>query len=223
MECTIHSCYDTGMYHLNQRVHSTWFVTVGCIGLLIGIALARYVGQISFMFFIAGGVAILFSLLHRHAWMFVFVALGAVIIGLWRGGLEMQALSVYGLAIGKVATVSAKVSADPQIVNGSKQAVALTNISTQHTALSGTIYVTLGDNPKLRREDKITVSGKLAPGYGNYAASMYDAKLQNVERPNDIFLNARDAFSEALRKVIAEPMASLGGWFFGWPKKRAAK
>lgn len=198
------------MYYLKQRVHLTWFVTVGCIGLLIGVALARYVGQVSFMFFIAGGVAALLGLLRRHAWMFALVALGAVMIGLWRGGLEMQALGVYGPAIGKAATLSGKVSADPQIVNGSKQAIALTNISVQNTALSGTVYVTLGDNPKLRREDKITVSGKVSPGYGNYAASMYDATLKNVERPNDLFLNARDTFGEALKKVIAEPMASLG-------------
>ncbi len=167
-------------------------------------------GFVSSVFLVAGCIAVLFGIWRRHAWMFGLVVIGAVMIGLWRGGLEMRALGSYGGVTGKVVTLTGKVSADPQVVNGIKQAVALTGVSSQDATRHGVIYVTIGDNPKLRRNDKITVSGRLLPGNGNYAASMYDAKAQNVERPNDIFLNARDALGRAVRRVVVDPMASLG-------------
>lgn len=197
------------MYFLSQRVHPTWFITIGCIGLLVGIAAARFVGPASFLFCIAGGVLVILSLLRQRAWLLVLIAIGAIMIGLWRGGLELQSRSVFQYAMGKVVTLAGSISADPQLTNG-KQAVTLQGVSIKGAQYGGTIYVTLGETPKLRREDKITVTAQLAPSYGTYVASMYDAKLQSVERPNNIFLHVRDMFGEALRKVVAEPMASLG-------------
>ena len=206
-------CYDTHMYFLGQRVHPTWFVTIGCIGLLVGVAGARYVGQVSVLFLAAGGAAVLLGFLRRHAWMFALVLVGAGMIGLWRGGLEAQALGVYAGMIGKQVTLTGKIAGDPQIVDGGKQSVAMTGITIKNQRVAGAVRVTLGETPKLRREDRVTVGAVLSAGYGTYAAVMYDARLEKIERPEDIFLNARDGLSVALRTAMSEPMASLGVGF----------
>lgn len=198
------------MYVLKQRVHATWFLTIGCVGLLIGIALARYTGQTSILFVVAGGLAALLAFVRRHAWMLGFVLVGAAMVGLWRGGLEMQAAGAYRQVIGKTVTITGKVSADPQAANGDKQAIVLANVSVNGAGLHGTIYATVGDSPKLRRGDKVTIIGNTLAGYGNYDASMYDATIQNVQRAKDIFLDVRDALGVAIRTAVAEPMASLG-------------
>lgn len=201
------------MYFLSQRVHPTWLITAGCIGLLAGIASSHFIGAVSLMFCFAGMTAVLLALLRRHAWMFLLVVVGAFMIGLWRGGLELQALSAYTGVTGKVVTLSGKVTSDPQGANGNRQAVVVADVTINNEHFSGTVRIMLGEQPALRREDRVMVEAKLVPGYGNYTAVMYDGKLIKVERPDDTFLNIRDAFSGALRKVIAEPMASLGVGF----------
>ena len=197
------------MYILKQRVHPTWMLTVLCVGLLAGVACARLCGPVTPMFAIAGGVAILFCFWRQHAWMFALMLCGGMLVGLWRGGLEMQGLSVYKSAIGTTTTITGIVSADPQMARG-KQAVSLDAITAGGRRIAGTVYATTNETPVLRRGDVVTLHGKVTDGHGNYAASMYLASIKKAERPNNVFLDIRDSFSAALRAVIAEPMASLG-------------
>lgn len=162
------------------------------------------------MFFMAGGVAVILSLLGKRAWMLALIVVGSIMIGAWRGGVEMQSLGAYGRMIGQKITLTGVVGADPQAAEADAQAVALTKVEIQRTDYGGTIYATLVEAPQLRRGDKLSLEARLSPGYGPYAASAYGGRLLGVERPVDIFLEMRDAFSGALREVMGEPMASLG-------------
>lgn len=198
------------MYALKQRVHPTWLLTVLCIGLLAGVALARYVPPQSFLLALAGATAVVFGFWRRHAWLLVLVAMGGTMIGVWRGGLEMQGLAAYQSIVGTTATITGTVNADPQSAKANRQGLSMTDVTIAGHSLPGTVYVAVADTPLLRRDDRVTVTGKVTAGYSNYAATMYQASLQQVARPHNIFLDLRDRFSAAVRVVIAEPMASLG-------------
>lgn len=66
-----------------------------------------------------------------------------------------------------------------------------------------------------RRSDKIKVEGKLSEGFGNFSASMYSAKILEINRSAgaDIMLDFRDWFSGKISASISEPASSLGAGF----------
>ncbi len=197
------------MQWLKQRVHASWFIAAGCIGVLVGVALSRAVGPVGVVFLATGSFALVLGMWRRELWMGALVVTGGCMVGMWRGGLAVEALNVYPQLIGKSLTISGRVSADPQPARGGV-AVALNGIHTVGHDIAGMIYAVLPNEVSVRREDTITVRGVLAPGYGTYAASMYTAALQQVVRPKNIFLDMRDTFTAAVRRAIPEPMASLG-------------
>lgn len=197
------------MYVLKQRVHPTWMLTVMCAGLLVGIALARYVGPITWATAIAGSIAIIFSFWHCRVWMFSIAISGTVLLGLWRGGLEVQSLTAHTYTVGARVTVTGRIAEDPSI-KGGKQALSLDSVHAGATQLGGKLYVTVNENPQLRRDDEVTVKGAITEGYGNYAATIYLAEVKSVNRPHNVFLDVRDTLGTALRTVLQEPMASLG-------------
>lgn len=173
-------------------------------------ALARYYGAASYLFLLSGLGLIALSFWRRHAWMFALIFLGGVMIGLWRGGLEMEGLAVYANAIGKTTTITGRVSADLQAATRGGQAITVTDIVAAGQHINGTLYVTTKDQPKLRRDDTVTIHGKLTPSQGTYAASIYDASITQLERPTNIALDVRDTFSDATSKALPGLEASLG-------------
>lgn len=185
-------------------------LTAVCAGLVAGVALARLCGPTPALFAVAGFMLITFAFLVRHGWMVMLVIVGGIFVGLWRGGLELTQLSAYQAVMGKNATITGSITIDPQVVNGSKQAVSIGNIMIAGQHLNGNVYVTSDEMPKLRRDDSVTIQGKITEGYGTYAATVYLASIKKVERPHNVFLTIRDSFSAALRQVLPEPLASLG-------------
>lgn len=85
--------------------------------------------------------------------------------------------------------------------------------------LSGTVYVQLsGKTPDLLRSDRITLSGKLNPGFGTFVASMFRPELISVTRagPGDIFARLKNWFSDRVHTFIQSPEADLGlGYLMG--------
>lgn len=196
-----------------QGVHASWLIAAGCIGIVGGIALSRLAGVVGVIFLAAGSGALAISLWRQRLWMVALAISGGLMIGMWRGGMALSALTVYRPLMGKTVSLTGQVNTDPQPTNGGAWAVSLTNILIRNVACAGTINVTLPDNINLRRDDTLTVTGVLAPGYGNYAANMFTPKLVASTRPHNIFLDTRDSFTTAIKQVLAEPMASLGVGF----------
>lgn len=185
-------------------------LTALCGALLLGIAVAQYVPIVPVLCMVCGIVLIVLSFWHHRVWMFTLVIIGGLFVGLWRGGLELSGVAMYKNAIGKTTVITGTVSADPQTASRGGQAVTITKVFAGTHQLDGTVYVTLGETPKLRRDDAITVKGMLATGYGNNAAAIYDAAILQVARPKNVALEVRDTFDDATRQALSEPAASLG-------------
>ena len=198
------------MYLLKQRVHPTWMFTATCAGLLVGIALAQAIPWVPAPFAIIGCALVGIGLWQHRAWMFTLAIAGGLLIGAWRGGLEVQGVAVYKGMIGKEVTLTGQVSADPQAASRGGQSISVTHVGIHGWSLEGTVYATVGETPVLRRDDKVTLQGVLSEAKGNYAAAVYDATIVKVDRPQNFALDMRDGFNAAVRGVLPEPEASLG-------------
>lgn len=151
------------------------------------------------------------SLKSRRWYACVLIVVAGMILGMLRGSLFNEALSVLKTSIGHEVTMTGRIVQDPTLKKGSN--VWQTEIDRLHvgdTKLAGTVYLTTLSDEAVKRGDSITVSGRLLDGFGSFQASMYRAELVHVERPDDAFLAARDSFAEAVRRVMPEPEASLG-------------
>lgn len=89
-------------------------------------------------------------------------------------------------------------------------------------APSSKIYITLSTNLKTaetpQRSDRLTITGELNSGFGNYIGTMYRPEIVGVSRasPGDFFLGIRDWFSSQVRTYLSEPEAGLGlGYLVG--------
>jgi competence protein ComEC len=149
----------------------------------------------------------------------IFLIIGGCVMGLSRGGVTHQELAPYTRIVGRQVTLQGTVSEDIDIGKSGELVMRLKDIRINNHALAGTVWISSGAKKvDIRRSDSVTVKGKLATGFGSFAGSMYRAALVKVERlvPGDQALQARDWFSDGVRRAISEPEASLGvGYLVG--------
>lgn len=204
------------MYFFRRRIHPTWIFTVACVGMVAGIAACRLTGQVTIVWLVAGLVALLFSLWQKRAWVILVALLAGMMIGLWRGGLEIGELQEYQPVFGEVKSVKGVVATDPDVKNEARS-FCLSSVGIDGASPNGRLRVTINSNQPIRREDRLIVKGELAPANTvTLIGVIYKAELISVERPKNIILDVRDWFGAAVRSVVDEPMASLGlGFLLG--------
>lgn len=148
----------------------------------------------------------------------MLAVVSGMLIGLWRGSVEQVGLVNYQQLIGNHITLTGKISEDPDIDKRGQTVVRLSDIRFESHELPGTVWVTLDKNEVIRRSDNIAISGKLAEGFGGFAAVMYRADIEKVERPvpGDVAVGLRDWFAERVRLHMPETEAALGlGYLLG--------
>lgn len=209
------------LWQLRRRVHVSWLIALWCGVFVIGVALVPGIDQVQF----AGGVWLLLGIIlgivslwrHRIYIMPVAVASG-LMIGLWHGSLARSQLNVYTKLIGMTVTVQGTVTDDPDVGKSHEMLLRLGNVRIDGHAVAGSIWVSASGQNDIRRSDAVTVRGKLANGFGSFAAAMYRAQIAKVERPEpgDVARQVRDGFGDKVRQAIDEPEVSLGlGYLVG--------
>jgi competence protein ComEC len=130
-----------------------------------------------------------------------------------------EELVPYSRITGHRIVLNGAVTEDVDIGKNGELVMRLKDIQVDGHAIQGNVWVSSsGKKVDVRRSDRVTVKGKLAEGFGSFAASMYRAVLVKVERaePGDQALKVRDWFSDGVRRAIVEPEASLGvGYLVG--------
>ncbi len=197
-----------------KRFHISVLLAWLGLGLLAGTFLGQFVGVLSW-WLVAPLLVVGLAALHDRHWyacgLIVLVGLG---LGLLRGGSFLHELEALDGFAGKQMTLSGTISQDPVLKNGSNMWQAqMTNVRVSEKQFTGEIFASIVSDEVLKRGDKVTVSGRALAGFGSFRLSMFRAELRHVERPNDIFLDARDTFSSGVRNVVPEPEASLGVGF----------
>jgi competence protein ComEC len=206
---------------LRRKIHVSWMLAVFSLSIVIGVIAAQYVppGWFHSIIWLSLGLGlIILGVWRGKLYALIFVVLAGGLIGLWRGSLSASQLAPYRSLIGHTVNVRGTVSEDADIGKDNELVLRLGNISVNNHELAGAIWVSASTTADVKRSDIVTVKGELGVGFGSFAASMYRATLEKVQRPEpgDVARQVRDGFADNVRKTIAEPEASLGiGYLLG--------
>lgn len=196
----------------------SWLIAMASFGVIVGTILAQgwgeWFGSISWLFV---GI-LLFGIVfwRRRIYMLLVIFIAGGLIGLWRGSNDQYQLQPYKKIIGHEAIITGKVSEDADLGKGGELVLRLTDIKVNDHSLIGMVWVSTRTHHEVKRSDVATVKGKITEGFGNFAASMYFAEVQKVQKIDDGAREVRDEFAGHIRQAIPEPEASLGiGYLVG--------
>lgn len=197
-----------------NKIHSSWLVAWASIGTLVGIAavglLPSRLHGLAWLVLALGLVCLAFFN-SRNAGLLIAIIAG-LILGLYRGSAAMQDLSGYKVYFGREVVLVGQLSEDASQSSSGQQRLKLKNVIVEGNNLPGEIWVSLKTVSQVKRSDKVILSGTISEGFGNFAASMYGADLQEIIRSGhvDPARDVRDWFADKIRLSIPEPQASLG-------------
>ena len=207
--------------YARREVHCSWVVAVVASGIVCGVIGSQTILMPDRGIWAVVAVLLLvFCFSHRRIYILIVAFLAGGIIGLWRGGELYQSLLPYHRLTGAKVVVQGSISED---IEKGKRGEIVMRVNVKHVdgiSMGGSIWVTADHvaGMDLKRSDIVTVRGKLSPGFGSFAASMYSAAIEKVvhPEPGNVALQARDYFAEKIRMAVDEPEASLGiGYLVG--------
>ncbi|MDB5165704.1 MAG: rane protein of unknown function [Candidatus Saccharibacteria bacterium] len=206
---------------LRKRVHISWMIALLCLGVVIGVVAVRYISGVilfSAAWLFCGVTVFCFTAWKPYVGFVPVVIMAGTMMGLWRGSIDQVKLTVYERLIGVTMTIEGRVAEDVDLNSRNESVVRLSELSAKGHALPGTIYVTTKSTADIKRGDRVRMKGKVADGFGTFPATIYQAHVVQVQRPEpgDIARQVRDWFADAIRTAIPEPQASLGiGYLVG--------
>jgi competence protein ComEC len=194
-----------------RRFHVSYLLAWLGGGLLVGLMVGReHVIDANAPVLFVGLILALGALRSRRWWAVIAVVLAGVSLGMLRGSTVQQQYDAYKPLLTQSVTVEGVMSGDAQRASSGRQKITLTGIVVGNKQYRGEIFVTVFGNSQLKRGDHVTVRGTLREGFAAYAATLSSGKVTEVKRGNDVIRDIRERFSESVRAVVIEPMASLG-------------
>lgn len=145
----------------------------------------------------------------------LLIIIAGLICGLWRGGGLITSQKPLLNKVGQIVSLNGRVSEDPTFGLDGDLRFRLSGVSLGAEDMGGDVWVSASERIDLKRSDKVTIEGRLSEGFGAITASMYRARILNVERADyaDVARDIRDSFAGGIRKAVQEPQASLGAGF----------
>lgn len=194
-----------------KRFHVSYLLAWLCLGLLIGLFAGRtIVADTNALLIMTSLVLILGAVRSRRWWSIGLIILAGGLLGMTRGVTVQSDYRIYESLLNQHVVMQGKLSGDAQNGTGNRQKITLSTVHIENTKLPGEVFVTLYSDAKLKRGDIITIQGTMRDGFASYGAALSGAKIITIERGSDVIRDIRERFSEALRAVVIEPMASLG-------------
>lgn len=199
--------------NLKLPVHKSWIVASSAAGIVAGLALSHQLTVLASWPWVLVGLGLLIgaTILSRRV-VLPLAILAGLLIGGARGATDLEKQAVWSGAIGQTVTLRGTVVEDIDRGKNGEITLRLANLRYKNRPLSGEVWLSLSGEAPIRRSDIIQVEVLLRDGFGSFVASGYKAELVDLVRPKhgDVALDVRDWFADAVRKVIDEPMASLG-------------
>lgn len=148
----------------------------------------------------------------RTVWLIALSICAGLLIGVWRGSLELNYRDEYRPYLGQTVLVEGSVQEDVSLGEQGDLRLYLHHVRIDGTVQHGNIWVNTVSRLDIRRGDVLTVQGVLNTGFGGVAASMYRAQLLTASRPypGDVARRVRDWFASGVRTAVKDPEASLG-------------
>lgn len=199
---------------MRKKIHPSWLIAWFCLSSIAGIAaslkLSDGFGYLGWTF--CGVSLLIFGLVIRHQWVVGLVIAAGLIVGLSRGGISQINLQAYEPLLNNEVKVHGIVAEDTALSSDGEQRVKLKNIQINSQSMPGEIWISTVSHWEIKRSDQVAAEGRLSPGFGSFAGTIYRADVVSVERimNADPARDIRDKFASAARRVINEPEASLG-------------
>lgn len=205
---------------LKRKIHVSWLIALCCVGIFIGVFLARYVGdsyESLTVNLIIATLFIIMTLWKKYIYLIPLLIVGGVLFGLWRGSAVQAELTRFKPFYGNSIYLGGTVKDDVDTGTSNQLVIRLDNIRIDSKELPGVLWITSA-SADIKRGDKLLLHGILKEGFGNFSGVIYRANIDKIihPQPGDIARVIRDWFADAVRKVIPDPEASLGvGYLVG--------
>lgn len=208
--------------HVMRRgIHTSWLVAVACVGMAMGVVMSQYLpqglfGSISWL--LTATALMGFVAWRRLVWAIPIAIVAGLLLGFWRGSVERAQLDIYDSLYGQTIVIEGAIGEDLDINARGQFVVRLHAIVVDDVEYPGMIWVTFENAAGIKRGDRVIAQGRVSEGFGSFNAAMYQANIIDIrsDSDNDIALQARDGFAEAVRRAVPEPEASLGvGYLVG--------
>lgn len=172
--------------YLKRRLHTSWLVAWSAGAVVVGVAMSRTLEPRLFDSSAWLGAALVLGLVsfwRPTVWKVSTVIAAGLLLGLVRGSHEQSKLAVYDNITGGEVTVRGAVSEDADVNKDGAVVLRLKNVSINGHDASGKLYVSLGSRPSIQRSDEVVLKGKIAEGFGSFAATLYRPDIISVSRP----------------------------------------
>ena len=201
---------------LGKQVHQSWLAVWLSVGIVAGVVLGMVfrVNYFASLVWIAVVVVMLVvAYLKPRCAVVTLTVVAGMVLAFVRIANELVGEDYIRKLYGYEVVVSGVIDGEPETDEDvTKFRLGELKFGEEEVASAGRIYVTMGKNEELVREDKVVLSGKMLDGFGTYAGYMYRPKLVKWERPEpgSWVLNVRNWFAERIRGLVPEPEVQLG-------------
>lgn len=200
-----------------RRVRRTTLIALLALTFLLGMGLVPVGARLNGWLWPIASLLLLPLLFKKKFLIAVPAALAAgLMLGVWRGGLEHQALSGYSHYLQQKVIVRGEVVDDPTYDDKGALDFRLESPKVDGADMPGQIRIKTYSFINAKRGDLVEAGGKLVDGFGPYQAAIYFAETSVLGKSNNPIDNLRRQFAASVLSNLPEPQASLGlGFLIG--------
>lgn len=197
-----------------KRFHASYLLGWLAVGILLGLVLGKLWPIAASWVVLASGLVLLPSALRsRRWWAAIFMVIAGLVIGWQRGTSEAIALQSYDRWLDETVVVNGTIMDDPGYGKHGDQQMKLSNVTVNGQPMPGSIFASTTSFLDIKRNDRVTMQGKLDEGFASYAATLRFATLTTATDGATPIRELRDSFAAGVRNGVPEPEASLGVGF----------
>lgn len=215
---------------MRKFIHPSHMLTGLALGVIAGAVLARNFGFTRdfwhWSWWVLGVLCLGVSIVYPRRVMFLVALMGGVLLLWQKVGTEVAETSELADWSGRIVKVTGVVAEDPDSnETTTRLRLEKMRLGGKLTAageikggirLAGQSFVSMPKRQKIKRADKIQLTGKVNAGFGIFKGTFYRPKLQKIVKGNDLFLKVRDYFSNRVKKWIPKTEVALGlGYLLG--------
>lgn len=212
---------------LVKKLHISWILTFGSIAFLLGVvASLKFRNFDSIEWLVMSLCLLIVSCVKPSIMKVISVVIGGLLLGLYRGGVELEVRSGLEQYINETVIVEGFVSDDPTIALDGDTRLVVDVASIDNDEISAELWVSApqvsSQLPDIKRSDTVRFQGRIEPGFGTFEGAVYKAELLSIVRTPyiDIARDVRDDFASHVSEQVTSPESDLGNGFLLGTKSR---
>ncbi|MBR3179953.1 ComEC/Rec2 family competence protein [Candidatus Saccharibacteria bacterium] len=201
---------------LSKSLHQSYHFAFLCLGVIAGTILGL-IFRINYfsspIWLIAVIILFVYAYLKPKALFVILAFVTGLVFAFCRIAVELGGEAYIQNFYDQTIIVSGRIDGDPDSdLSGTKIKLKDLKFGPDQIPSAGSIYISARFNKAVKRNDQITVTGKLAQGFGTYAGYMYRPNITAINRPDpgDFIVNLRDWFASRIQQNLKSPEVALG-------------